>query len=661
MLDSVDFSADLTGRDAGFDASNVAATVTGNGIDGTFTGSGSYGESLTANGAFTANASSVVSLITALEMDIPEARAIENLTASGLISLQGETITLSKLEAKTQGGILTGQYNGDAILGEVPAFNGDFDIALSSLAQFAQVTATEIPYSDTIGSIAVNGRVTGQGETITLPTLTASLSDGQINGRYEGRASWNKGASLDGALNIDIPSLRQVAQTTGTELPPSTATGDIFERFTINGTVKGTPDNIQFNQATLALDAINGQGDFAVNMTSATPFVTGTLNLDGLDLAPYMAAYSAQNPTGEIQPWSTAAINTAPLRAVDGDFTLNTPNIKTDRLTLGQSEISAKLRGGVLTANMPNVALYGGLGRMIATLDGAQSILQVSLDIGLNDLNSNSFLASAAGFTQAEGELGSTFKITGRGASQAAIMKSLNGAGDFKLLNGQIKGVDLPALLTGLDQALTSRQIPSGIGPSQITKFEDILGLVKIENGVASVNKFSLQGLGVLAEGSGQIDLGNQRIDFGLRPRLTGEAASNLAAFGIPIEIKGGFGDVQVGLDADMLGQIAAERARAEAGKLIKDQVGGGLGDVLGGIVGGETPSTSDGTAPTGEEVVGNILGGLLGGKPNPDPQSEDAPKPEGEKAEDNNAEEPSVEDALLSIFGSKKKKEGEE
>jgi len=318
-------------------------------------------------------------------------------------------------------------------------------------------------------------------------------------------------------------------------------------------------------------------------MKPVKPFVTGTMDLDGLDLSPYMAAYSAQNPTGEIQPWSTAPINTAPLRSVDGDFTLNTPNIKTDRLNMGQSKVMAKLRGGILTANMPNVALYGGLGRMIATLDGSGTEAKVSLDIGLNDINSNSFLASAAGFTQAEGDLGSSFKITGRGTSQAAIMQSLNGAGDFKLVDGQISGVDLPTLLTGLDQALTSRQVPSGIGPSQITQFNDIIGLVKIENGVASINKFSLQGLGVLAEGSGQIDLGNQTIDFGLRPRLTGESASNIAAFGIPIEIKGGFGSAKVGLDTDMLGRIAAERARVKASSLIKEQVGGTVGDILGG------------------------------------------------------------------------------
>jgi len=200
------------------------------------------------------------------------------------VSLAGETIKLTNVIAKT-GGILNADYKGGATLGEVPAYDGTFNVAIASLSDFAKVTATEVPYSDAIGKITIDGQVSGQGENITLPTLSAALSDGKINGTYDGQAKWDKGASLDGTLNIDIPSLRAVAKSAGTELPPSTNTGTIFER---------------------------------------------------LDLAPYMAAYTAQNPTGEIQPWSTAPINTAPLRAVDGDFKLTTPNIKTDRLTMGR-------------------------------------------------------------------------------------------------------------------------------------------------------------------------------------------------------------------------------------------------------------------------------------------------------------------------------------
>ena len=669
LLDTLKLSADLAGQDKGFKASNIKADVKGEGLSGTFTGAGAFTDSMAANGNFTADIASVPKTIAALEIDIPQAKAVQSVKASGTIDMQGETIRLSGLDAKTTGGIVSGSYTGGASLGDVPAYDGSFDVTIASLSEFAKVTAMEIPYAASIGKIVIDGNVSGQGDAITLPTLSAALSDGQINGRYEGSANWNKGASLDGKLNINIPSLRDVAAVGGTELPPSSKAGEIFGPFSVDGTVKGTPDDIQFTNANLLLDKIKGQGSFAVNMKPATPFVTGEMALDGLDLAPYMTAYSAQNPTGEIQPWSEAPINTAPLRAVDGDFKFTTPNIKTDRITMGQSDISAKLRGGVLTADMPNIALYGGLGKMTTTLDGSGSEAKFALDIGLNDINSNSFLASIAGFTQAQGELGSSFKISGRGTTQAALMKSLDGGGDFKLLDGQISGVDLPELLTGLDQALTSRSIPAGIGPKYVTKFQNLAGLVTIKNGVASINSFNLAALGAAAEGSGKIDLGNQSIDFSLRPRLTGEAASNLGAFGIPIQAKGKFGAVKVGLDTDMLGKIAAERARAKAGSLIQKEIGGSLGGILGGIVGGNTTSTGTqtGTSESGapkktDEVVGDILGGLLGNNKTPvetaptetaPPTETPAVTPEAEKVE-----EPTVEDAILGIFGKKKKKE---
>jgi len=309
----------------------TAQSASGRDFTGAFKGDATLAETPVFDGKVELDAKNIAALAKELGQDV---KGLSFLDASGQVSLTGDSIKLTNVTAKT-GGILNADYKGGATLGDVPAYDGSFNVAIASLSDFAQVTATEIPYSDAIGKITIDGQVSGQGENITLPTLSAALSDGKINGRYDGQAKWDKGASLDGRLNIDIPSLRDVAKSAGTELPPSTKTGTIFERFSVNGTVKGTPENIQFGQAELVMDSINGRGDFAVDMTSAKPFVTGVMDLDGLDLAPYMAAYTAQNPTGEIQPWSTAPINTAPLRAVDGDFKLTTPNIKTDRLTMG--------------------------------------------------------------------------------------------------------------------------------------------------------------------------------------------------------------------------------------------------------------------------------------------------------------------------------------
>ncbi len=621
-----------------------------------------------ADGVFSIDIPSVATANTAAGLDIDAAKALGSLKAEGQISYTDTNIRLSAISAVTSGGILTGQFDGAATLGDVPAYNGNFTTTLASLTEFARLTGINVPYAETVGKIDVKGTVSGQGENITLSALDATLSGGQLNGDFAGTAAMKNGLSLYGTLNANSPSLRALAKSAGTELPPSTEAGDIYERFVVSGQVTGTPADIIIKEAVIDFDALRGKGELKIDLTQAKPFVTGTVNMEGLDLRPYMAAYTAQNPTGKILPWSKTPINMEPLRAVNGDFSLTTPDIITDRMSLGQSNISAKLRGGVLTADLPNMALYGGLGRLKTVLDGSGSVPTVTMDLDLNDVNSNSFLGAVAGFTNATGEAGSAFKIRGSGRTQAEIMQSLSGGGDFKLVNGQISGVDLGQLLTGLDQAFSSRTLPSGIGAAHITKFKDIAGLFKIENGIAKINKFSLTGAGVLAEGSGEIDLGNQSINFGLRPRLTGENASNLGAFGIPIKFTGNFGSVKAGLDTDLLGQVVAERARLKAQSLIKDQLGSGVGDLLGSVLGGgQTQPTNETTqqpseqqtAPqpkTPEQTVTDLLGGLLGGQTQPQEQTPaDGEKQENEKTEEAK-KEPTVEDTLLSIFGGKKK-----
>jgi len=344
----------------------------------------------------------------------------------------------------------------------------------------------------------------------------------------------------------------------------------------------------------------------------------------------------------------------AALNAVDGDFDMTTPTIDTGRMSLGQSDIKAKLRSGVLSADLPNMALYGGSGRMAAQVNAAGTTPSVSLDMGLNNLGAQGFLGAVAGFTNATGSTATSLKITGQGRTQAQIMKSLSGQGDFKMLDGKISGVDLEALMSGLDQAFASKSLPGGIGASEITAFKDIIGLFEIENGVASINKFSLKGLGVLAEGGGAIDIGAQKIDFSLRPRLTGKSASDIAAFGIPIRVQGGFGDVSIGLDSDLVAKIAAERARVKAGALIEKEVGGALGGILGGVIGGQTPAgaptpiqpdvSDQPNAPVQEEAQ----------TPTASPAPASPPVTVKEQAEEK-AEE-AVKDLLGGLFGGKKK-----
>lgn len=656
----------MTGDTLSVDVEN--AKTSGEALTASYTGKITRaGEAISAIGNFDADIPSVSNLAQIAKIDMPQAKAAGRLAIKGAVNHSGAGTKLTGLDVKTDGGVVEGQYTGDASLGEVMSFAGTFDSKIKSLTEFASVTGTDVPYAAAIGQITAKGRVDGQGEAITISGLDANLTDGQLNGRFEGNAAMAGGFNIDGNLNADIPSIRKLAETTGTQLPPSTKAGAIYEKLTITGRVKGNPSDISFKQAALAVDHLKGTGDFSVDLKGAKPFMRGALDMEGLDLRPYMASYAAQKPTGEIEPWSEEPINAAMLKTIDGDFKFNTPNIVTDRLSMGAANVDAKVRNGVMRANVPKVNLYGGLGSVNATLDASGAVPSIALDLDMGDLNSNKFLGAVAGFTRASGEGATALSIRGNGISQAAIMKSLQGQGDFKMLNGQMSGVDLTQLLSGLDTALTSRTLPGGIGSQYVTKFKDIAGLFKIENGVATINQFNLDGFGVAATGSGKIDLGGQNIDFRLQPRLTGESASNLAAFGIPLRLKGNFGDVSPSLDSDMLGKIAAAQAQAALKKELQKKVGGSAGNIIGGLLGGGQNTSQQ--APTGtgteapaqqlrpEDAAKDLLGGLFGSKePKAEPEQKTAPATtEAETKTEEEAKpkkkEPSLEDSLFDLL----------
>jgi AsmA protein len=413
-------------------------------------------------------------------------------------------------------------------------------------------------------------------------------------------------------------------------------------------------------------DDIKGRGDVNVTLGNQKPFVKAKLALDGLDLRPYMASYSTQNPTGKIQPWTEAPFNVAPLKAVNADFTFTTSNVTLDRLSLQETNMEVTLRDGLLDTKIPALSLYGGEGTVTVSFDAAQAKPAFNMTASLDDVQGNSFLTAIAGFTNATGIAETTLTLSSAGLSQAEIMQGLNGEGLFSLSGGEIKGIDATEFLTGLDQAFKTRALPSGIGATKSTPFNEIKGLFSINNGVVTINDFDLSALNVAASGGGTIDLGKQNIDFRFRPRLNGENAKNIASFGIPLQFSGGFGSATPKLDTQFLTQIVAERAKAEAASRLKDQVKGPVGDILGGLLGGSTqadknksedptnsaPQTTP-KEPSVEQEITNVLGGLLGNKTTTS-EAEKTPKPEDEAKpkEEKKDERSDLEKALGGLFG---------
>ena len=646
---------DLDGPRVNFSALN--SSVTGPQVNATFNGSGSFDKKLALNGTFNGETPNLETLLKEAGISQPDAAAVKRLTASGNIALANNSqVTLTNFAATASEGFVNGQYNGQVGYDKKLTLNGQVSGDITDLGALNAAIPREIPYADIAQRVTLSSQIANKGSGYALSGLTAALEGGLLTGDFNGRLATGNESDISGTLNVASSSLRSIARSQNIDLPISTDAGPIFEAFNLSGQVSGTPNRINFTNGNLGLDSLSGSGNFMVQLGQAKPNLTGNLALGTLDLRPYMAAWSTQNPTGQILPWATTPIDLNALNSVNSQIDLTTPAIITDRVQLGQTDTSVKISNGVLTTNIRRAQIYNGQVDGTFAIGASRGVPSLNIQTNVRSVDAMNFLMATSGFEKVSGTADLTMSIQGNGRSQDAIMKSLSGSGTFKVLNGQLLGIDAANLLSGVDQALVSRQLPlgaaSGIGGS--TDFNDLDGTFSMSQGRANVNQFQVQSRTLFMDAEGVIDVGNQNIDFRMRPMLS--EGSDVAQVGIPLRFSGKFGQAKPGLDSSFLSQIIQAKAAKKARDLITDQVGGQLGGVLGGVLGGGSTAPQSGTASGSSSPLSGLglpIPGLGTQQPSTAPsqqQTQEAPPPPPQPEEQ-------IEDALKSIFGKKKKR----
>ena len=666
LLNSVTSSGDVEWIDGKLSLKNMNFGLLGSDIKTNFQGNADFNETFSLNGTFDGEAANIAELVNKAGHSLPDAAALNRLTAAGRIAFADGTAIISNLAAEASDGLINGNFSGELIFGETLNLNGRFTGEIPDLAELDVALSRDIPYSDVAKQITLSSDIQSQSGNYVLSNLTANLRDGLLNGDFNGQLTLGQFPDISGTLTLSAESLRRIATSQNVALPKSTDVGNIFENFSLSGKVTGTPETMTFENGVINLDNLSGRGDFILSMEGPKPKLVGALALNDLDLRAYMAAWSAQNPTGAILPWSNDPIAISGLEALDAEIDMTTPAIFMDRLELGESVSTVSLQNGTLTADLGKTELYGGDAAGTFSIRSLNGLPTVSIDAKIRSVNALSFFMASGGFEKITGNSDIAVSFTGSGQSQAAIMNSLTGDGVFKVIKGQLLGLNVNDLLTGVEQAITNRALPQGLGLGGTTDFNDINSQFSLKNGRATVSGFQLKSGAFHMDADGSLDIGQQRIDIGIRPKLTG--TSNLANFGVPLRFTGGFGQANAKLDTDFLGKIAKAKAQAKAGGLIQDRLGDSpVGNILNSVIGGtaatqpimpekpevepeiQVPSSPEDAEPRKIELIEPEPEPI----PAPEPQAE--PKPAPETLEDVG------EDLLKNLFGQKKTKENTE
>ena len=198
LVKTANVSADLSAQDKGFSAQNVKADVKGDGLNGTFAGTVNFDDAVQAQGNFTGKVDSVPALVTALELDVPQAAAVQSINLSGAVNYTEARTSVTNLDVSTTGGALTGNYKGTVDYSDAVTAKGTFTAKADSVPSLIKLLEMDLPQAAAVETVDLSGAVDYSEARTALTNLDVSTKGGPLTGTYKGTATLAEDVGFSG-------------------------------------------------------------------------------------------------------------------------------------------------------------------------------------------------------------------------------------------------------------------------------------------------------------------------------------------------------------------------------------------------------------------------------------------------------------------------------
>ena len=412
----------------------------------------------------------------------------------------------------------------------------------------------------------LDGGITWHGEAIDLTVdiarpralldnqntdLTAKVDTKHLTLSFDGQATGGTPMRIEGKTELDTPSVRALADWAGS---PIDMEGDVLGPFSVAGTVRVAQPVVAFTDATIAIDAIRATGNVELNTGGAVPRVKGNLDVAALDTNPYLGGGGGGESGGGASgggaaqgsdDWSDEPIDLSALKSINADFTLRVESILVQSIKIGKSALRLTVEGGLMTADLTEMALYEGQGKAKIVANGARAVPAVALDFDLSGMQAEPLLTDAAGFDRVSGTARGNMSVRGSGRSQREIVVNLNGTGAIGFTDGAVSGINLGAMLRNVASAF----LDASAGTPQKTDFTEITGTFTITNGILDNQDLQLLSPLLRVGGAGTVELPPRTVNYRITPKLvaSGEGQggqAQAAGLSVPVIVSGPWSDL---------------------------------------------------------------------------------------------------------------------
>jgi AsmA protein len=368
------------------------------------------------------------------------------------------------------------------------------------------------------------------------------------------------------------------------------ASGDKLPNKSVHSELKGSlqVDALKESmQLALAGTLLQSQIKAKVGVTGlASPAIQFDVEADQFDADLYLpkkAEPSAAAPKSakEVEP----PLDLSGLRKLNLDGTLRVGSLKAANVKLAQFRVDVKAQNGQVLLSPLSANLYGG------SMNGSLGINAlatpiISIKQKLTGINVAPLTRDAANFDTLEGKGNIGADLTMQGRTVSEMKKAMHGTMSLNLINGAIKGINIAKNLRDATDILkmggaTTRT--QAANNAEQTDFSELKATFKVNNGVAHNDDLSLQSPLLRVLGSGDINIGNDSIDYlakaTLAKPLEGRGSlAKVSGISVPVRVKGPFSDLQYTLDfAVMVQEAAKQKIETEVKSKVQDQLKGTL------------------------------------------------------------------------------------
>ncbi|PKF63459.1 AsmA family protein [Psychromonas sp. psych-6C06] len=347
---------------------------------------------------------------------------------------------------------------------------------------------------------------------------------------------------------------------------------------------KASIDNLK-----LLIDKLSLAGDVTVQ-TGLLTKVRYQLVANEWDLNPYMAqkekqatsSDAANSPSGTDS--SSTSSNTSEevepdlsfLKGLDIDGTLKIAGVKVEKIKIGEINKHLIIKKGKAQLKPLTAALYGGMLTVNGEVDESNGKNKYQIATQLKNVSLRPLLTDAAELDMLSGTTAFDFTGKGQGLTATKIQEEIIGQGNFKLLDGELYGVNIPQEIRVLKAKIKGKALPTSDSIKK-TDFASLTGNFSIASGLVNNQKLLMLSPVMRLDGNGLAHIIEQSLDYKLSITPLSKSTektdyADLTGITLPLLIKGSFTNPSFSIDTDGALKDYAKQQLAEKQEKLKQQ-----------------------------------------------------------------------------------------